>query len=68
MAVAFSERAGLICLGCEEICETLAGTGVTALLGLATLVLFIQGGVAVRPQKLGGRRFDPRRVTIVEVG
>ena len=53
---------------CEEICETLAGTGVTALLGLATLVLFIQGGVAVRPQKLGGRRFDPRRVTIVEVG
>ena len=58
MAVAFSERAGLIRLRCEEICETLAGTGVTALLGLVTLILFILGYIAIRHQKLTGRGFD----------
>jgi len=55
-------------MGCEEICETLASTGVTALPGLAALVVLIHGGVTIRSQLLCGRGFGPRWVTTLVVG
>ena len=64
----FSELIGLIYSGCEEACEALAGTGVTAFLGLAALVLFIQGGVTGRAQELTGGDFGPRRIAALQVG
>ena len=46
----------------------MADTGVTAFLGLAALVLFIQGDVTGRAQELTSWDFGSRRIAALEVG